>query len=206
VVLTVNDLKPFRGDTVGRPVPGVEIDIREKNEAGVGEVYARGRSVMKGYLDDPELNDEILQDGWLRTGDLGVIDASGHLRLVGRARNMIVTAGGKNVYPEDVEGAFEDNEECEELCVFASTFIWPEVELADERLVLVLRPKKGVSGESVVADMRARNRALAEHKRIASYLIWNDEFPRTATQKIKRQQLASEIASAFARTDTAELA
>ncbi|MFI5309415.1 MAG: AMP-binding protein, partial [Polyangiales bacterium] len=102
-VLTVNDLKPFRASTVGRPVAGVELALRDVSADGVGEVYARGRTVMRGYLDAPELTAETLVDGWLRTGDLGVIDASGHLRLLGRAKNMIVTEGGKNVYPEDVE-------------------------------------------------------------------------------------------------------
>jgi long-chain acyl-CoA synthetase len=104
-VLTVNDLKPFRADTVGAPVEGVELSLRDQNEEGVGEVWVRGPTVMKGYLDAPELSAEVLVDGWLRTGDLGSVDAAGHLKLLGRKKNMIVTAGGKNVYPEDIENA-----------------------------------------------------------------------------------------------------
>jgi long-chain acyl-CoA synthetase len=88
-----------------------------------------------------------LVDGWLRTGDLGVIDAAGHLKLVGRAKNMIVTEGGKNVYPEDIETAFTDLDDCEECCVFAVSYLWPTGALGDERLVLVVRPKSSTQEE-----------------------------------------------------------
>ena len=64
----------------GRPVAGVELELRERDDDGVGEVYARGRTIMRGYLDAPELTREAFVDGWLRTGDLGTIDASGHLQ------------------------------------------------------------------------------------------------------------------------------
>ena len=70
-VLTVNDLKPFRADSVGAPVEGTELEVRDANDEGVGEVWVRGPTVMKGYLDAPELTAEALVDGWLRTGDLG---------------------------------------------------------------------------------------------------------------------------------------
>ena len=76
------------------PVKGTELELRDTNDQGIGEVWVRGPSVMKGYLDAPELTREAIVDGWLRTGDLGSIDAAGHLKLVGRAKNMIVTAGG----------------------------------------------------------------------------------------------------------------
>ena len=139
-VLTVNDLKPFRSDTVGTPVEGVRIEIRNRNDQGVGEVWVRGPTVMKEYLDDPELTAETIIDGWLRTGDLGVLDDTDHLKLVGRAKDMIVTEGGKNVYPEDVETHFDDLMESHEHCVFASNYIWPVEGLQGNRLMLVVRP------------------------------------------------------------------
>ncbi len=202
-VLTVNDLKPFRADTVGRAVPGVEIELRDKNDAGIGEVYARGRSVMQGYLDDSELTAETITDGWLRTGDLGVMDAAGHLKLVGRAKNMIVTAGGKNVYPEDVEAAFDDLPHCEESCVFASNYIWQGGGLEDQHLLLVLRPERGSPSRELMTELSARNRGLADFKRVLSYVVWNHEFPRTATQKVKRGLLARQIAAEMSREQAA---
>ena len=102
--LTLNDFKPFRADTVGKPLPGVEIRIMSPDEEGIGELAAHSKTVMSHYLDDPELTAETIVDGWLLTGDLGRFDSSGHLQLFGRKKNMIVTEGGKNIYPEDVGG------------------------------------------------------------------------------------------------------
>lgn len=202
-VLTVNDLKPFRGDTVGKPVDGVSIELRDKNEAGVGEVWAGGPTVMKGYLDAPELTAETIVDGWLRTGDLGVFDAAGHLKLLGRAKNMIVTEGGKNIYPEDIEAAFEDLDDCEELCVFAANYLWPTGKLTDELLMVVLRPVRadgnGEPSDALLAELRKRNRRLVDFKRLNGYVVWNAEFPRTASMKIKRAALALQITSERSR-------
>jgi len=203
-VITLNDLSPFRGDTVGRPVPGVDVEVRSPNDVGVGEVYVRGRTLMQGYLDAPELTASALIDGWLRTGDLGRIDASGHLKLSGRTKNMIVTAGGKNVYPEDVEQAL-GKLSCEELCVFAESFVWPTGKLTDERLIVLLRPSHGVDATTLVKQLRERNHKLAEHKRIAGYVIWQPEFPKTASMKLKREALAREIGHTLKRDALHEL-
>jgi long-chain acyl-CoA synthetase len=101
--IAVNDLKPFRADTVGKPVRGMEIRILNSGDEGIGEVAVRSKTVMTGYLDDPEMTAETIVDGWLMTGDLGRLDSTGHLQLFGRKKNMIVTEEGKNIYPEDVE-------------------------------------------------------------------------------------------------------
>jgi long-chain acyl-CoA synthetase len=192
-VLTVNDLKPFRADTVGVPVEGTEIVIRDPSEDGVGEVWVRGPTVMKGYLEAPELTREVLVDGWLRTGDLGLIDASGHLKLVGRAKNMIVTEGGKNVYPEDVETAFSSLQGAEEFAVFASGYVFPGSAITGEQLVLVVRPEADADKEQLFAAIRMLNVKLTEYKRVGSVLFFHDEFPRTASQKVKRELLARTV-------------
>jgi len=193
-VCTVNDLEPFRPDTVGKPIPGVEVQVRDVNDSGVGEVWVRGRTVMRGYLDAPELTREALVDGWLRTGDLGLIDAAGHLKLVGRAKNMIVTEGGKNIYPEDIESNFEDLPDCEEFCVFAANFIWPSGKLTGEQLVIVVRPESGEeASDALVAELKRRNRRLADFKRLSGYVVMTEEFPATASLKIKRVALAEHL-------------
>lgn len=191
-VLTVNDLKPFRSDSVGKPLDGVELEIRNADGHGVGEVWVKTRTVFAGYLDDPEQTAEVLKDGWLKTGDLGFLDPSGHLHLVGRTKNMIVTAGGKNVYPEDVESAFE-GVDCEELVVFASGYVWPGTKLTEEGLVAVVRAKKGKRVDDVLPEIRRRNLKLADYKRIVAVLPWESEMPRTASMKVKRAPLAEEI-------------
>ncbi len=105
--VTLNDFKPFRADTVGKPLPGMELKIVNADAEGIGEVLVRSKTVMSHYLDDPEMTAETIRDGWLITGDLGRVDRDGHLQLFGRKKNMIVTEEGKNIYPEDVETVFE---------------------------------------------------------------------------------------------------
>ena len=95
----------------------------------IGEVAVRSKTVMSHYLDDPEMTAETIVDGWLMTGDLGRLDASGHLQLLGRKKNMIVTAEGKNIYPEDIETSFEGLP-VKEFCVFAANYLWPERTMA----------------------------------------------------------------------------
>ncbi|MCA9520342.1 MAG: AMP-binding protein [Myxococcales bacterium] len=198
-VLTVNDLKPFRGDTVGAAVPGTKVEIRNANDQGIGEVWVKGPTVMQGYLDEPELTGDVLIDGWLRTGDLGELDAAGHLKLVGRQKNMIVTEGGKNVYPEDIESAFDDVSGCEEVCVFAANYVWPRQTMLGEELLLVVRPKSDGDLEQALLELRARNRRLVDFKRVKSYLTWSEAFPRTASMKVKRQVLAEQLREALER-------
>jgi long-chain acyl-CoA synthetase len=191
--LTLNDLKPFRADTVGKPLPGVELRILSPDDEGVGEVAVRSKTIMSHYLDDAELTLETIVDGWLVTGDLGRFDRGGHLQLFGRKKNMIVTEGGKNIYPEDIETVF-DGLPVKEYGVFAANYIWPKKELGSERLVLILRLEPNQNFDSkLLEEISARNRRLPDFKRVSGYLVWEKDFPRTASMKIKRQILADEI-------------
>lgn len=175
--LTLNDLKPFRADTVGKPLRGVELRILNPDTEGVGEVAARSKTVMSHYLDDPELTLETIVDGWLLTGDLGRFESGGHLQLFGRKKNMIVTEGGKNIYPEDIETVF-DGLPVKEYTVFAANFVWPKKELGRESLVLVVRLEQNQKFDSkLLDDISVRNRRLPEFKRVGGYLIWEKDFP-----------------------------
>jgi long-chain acyl-CoA synthetase len=204
-VLTVNDLKPFRADTVGKPLPGVELRILNPAPDGVGEVAAKSETIMSQYLDDAELTAQTIVDGWLLTGDLGRFDGSGHLQLFGRKKNMIVTEGGKNVYPEDIEIAFEAVP-VKEHCVFAANFIWPAKELGREMLVLVVHPEVDQEiTDSMKEKIADSNRRLPDFKRVGGYLLWEKDFPRTASMKIKRNELAEQIRSMVKRTAVKEL-
>jgi long-chain acyl-CoA synthetase len=191
--LTLNDLKPFRADTVGKPLPGVELRILNPDAEGVGEVAARSNTIMSHYLDDPELTLETIVEGWLLTGDLGRFDRSGHLQLFGRKKNMIVTEGGKNIYPEDIETVF-DGLPVKEYCIFAANYVWPKNELGQEMLVIVLRLEQNQHFDSkLLEEMSVRNRRLPDFKRVGAYLVWTKDFPRTASMKVKRQELADDI-------------
>ena len=191
--ITLNDFKPFRSDTVGKPLPGMEIRVVNPDAEGVGEVAVRSKTVMSHYLDDPEMTAETIVDGWLMTGDLGRADADGHLQLFGRKKNMIVTEEGKNIYPEDIETAFEGIP-AKEFCVFAANYLWPARTMVGEKLVLVLHPEPGQPfTEESVANLAERNRRLLNYKRVSGYVVWDMDFPRTASLKIKRAELAEQI-------------
>jgi long-chain acyl-CoA synthetase len=198
--LTLNDLNPFRADTVGTPLPGVELRILSPNEEGIGEVSARSKTVMSHYLDDVDLTLETIVDGWLLTGDLGRVDDRGHLRLLGRKKNMIVTQGGKNIYPEDIETVF-DGLPVKEYCVFAANYVWPGKELGREMLFVALRLEQNQRFDSgLLQEVVKRNRRLPDFKRVGGYVIWEKDFPRTASMKIKRQALGEEIGGGVERS------
>ena len=204
-VLTVNDLKPFRADTVGKPLPGVELRILNPDSEGVGEVSAKSNTIMSHYLDDPELTAETIVDGWLLTGDLGRFDGSGHLQLFGRKKNMIVTAGGKNIYPEDIENGF-DGIAVKEYCIFAANYIWAKKELGREKLILILRMDINQNfTDSTRNEIASRNHSLPDFKRVTGYVLWDKDFPRTASMKIKRNELTEQIRSSLHSTAVKEL-
>ena len=189
-VLTVNRLTPFRADSVGRTVDGVQLRIVDRDPQGIGEVEVRGPTVMLGYLDDAEQTEAAFtDDGWLRTGDRGRLDASQHLHLLGRSKNMIVTAGGKNVYPEDIEQAF-DGIDVEEMCVVAANYVWPSASMTDEQLIAVVRTEDEANALRALAG---KNRRLPDYKRLSGVLLWQQEFPRTASMKLKRAELATTL-------------
>jgi long-chain acyl-CoA synthetase len=191
--VTLNDFRPFHPDTVGRPLPGMEVRVVNAGADGIGEVTVSSKTVMSHYLDDPELTAETIVDGWLQTGDLGRISETGHLRLLGRKKNMIVTAEGKNIYPEDIENVFEGLP-VKEFCIFAANYIWPERTMIGEELLIVLRPEQNQSVDDAVrSEISVRNQKLLNYKRISGYVIWDQDFPRTASMKVKRIDLANQI-------------
>jgi long-chain acyl-CoA synthetase len=191
--VTVNDLHPFRADTVGKPLPGMEVRIVSPDADGIGQVTVRSKTVMAGYLNEPELTAQTIVDGWLLTGDMGCFDASGHLHLFGRKKNMIVTEEGKNVYAEDVEQAFEGLP-VKEYCVFAANYIWASRSMVGEQLVLVVHLESGQSfSEELRQEIASRNNRLINYKRVHGVVLYEDDFPLTASLKIIRGALAERL-------------
>jgi long-chain acyl-CoA synthetase len=186
-------LHPFRADTVGKPLPGMEVRVVDADKDGIGEVLVRSKTVMSGYLNEPELTAETIVDGWLKTGDLGRFDPAGHLQLFGRKKNMIVTEEGKNIYPEDIEAVFESLA-VKEFCVFAANYIWPQRSMVGEQLVLVIHLEPGQTlTEELRKSIAQLNSRLLNYKRIHGIVVYQEDFPRTASLKIKRNVLAERL-------------
>ncbi len=198
-VLTVAKAGPkARAGHVGRPVPGVEVKILAPGKDGVGEVIARGPNVMLGYADDPAATQESIDaEGWLHTGDLGRIDKRGHLFIVGRKKDTIVTATGENVYPDDVEARLGKVEHVKELAVVA---------VSDPRggeriacLASVAEDDAATRDERHDRARRALDKALLMlpvHMRPAIVRLTDLPLPRTATRKVKRPDVRHAIEQA----------
>ncbi len=117
-ILTANRRGRARIGTEGTALPGAELRLASRDEHGEGEIETRGSSVFAGYRNDPDANAAAFSaDGWFRTGDIGTIDPDGYVTITGRIKEMIVLGGGKNVYPEEVEKVYADNESIRELAV-----------------------------------------------------------------------------------------
>jgi long-chain acyl-CoA synthetase len=204
-VIAVETPKVKRLGTVGKPLPGIEVKIHEPNDDGVGEIWARGPNVMLGYYNNQEATDEVITDGWYHTGDLGRIDHDGLLSICGRVKNLIVTANGKNVYPEEVENEMLNSVFIAEIMVYGHkvdktseevhAMIYPDQDeldrYADENALGQLDAQKV---ESIVRrEILERGKNLADYKRIKRFTLRDDEFPKTTTRKIKRFVVEADI-------------
>jgi long-chain acyl-CoA synthetase len=194
-ILTVNMPPSARLETAGRAVPGVELKI-DAPPGRDGEVLARGPNVFAGYRNLPEKTREAFTaDGWFRTGDVGRIE-DGWLLLTGRAKELIVTAGGENIQPEEVERAFG-----------AEPFILDFALLQDgERLVGLALPDAGAIARAGHADIGAAVRAavdavqarLPSYQRAVEVRVLRDPLPRTRLGKLRRHELPRLLAQARA--------
>ncbi len=189
-VLSVNPPTSARLNSVGPMLSNVDAEVRNQNAEGIGEVWVRGPSVMSGYLDNPEATDEIIQHGWLRTGDLGRFDEQGYLYLTGRSKDLIITPAGKNVYPDEVEARYCEVPFVKELCVFGMTC----EEGSGDAVHAVIVVDRGAGADhdrsSLEREIRMSVEEISEsvpsHQRLAVLHFWDREIPKTTTLKAKR--------------------
>jgi long-chain acyl-CoA synthetase len=196
-VLTVNAVGACKAGSAGKALPGVELEIRDANAQGVGELWVRGPNVMRGYLDNPKATGEVMRDQWFRTGDLCRFDSEGYIYIVGRANDTIVTDAGKNVHPDEVEVRYRDLAYVKELCVVGvptargtsesvHAVVVPDFERASDldrsSLERTIREEIAIIGES-----------LPSHQRIAMVHFWRNELPKTTTLKAKRREIRDRI-------------
>jgi len=192
-VLTVARPKPGgKPGSVGKPIPGVKIRIANPDDKGIGEVQARGRNVMAGYYqNDRATVDAITDDGWLRTGDLGRMDHRGRLVIMGRAKEVVVTSSGENIYLDDVENSLGSIPYVKEYSLVGIAH--PR---GGERLGMLVvpddeseldRPTVRVRAREAVGDAVAR---LPKVQRPAVIHLVDADLPRTATRKVVRKAVA----------------
>ena len=195
-VLTVSTpkQKPTAG-SVGQPLAGVEVKLDHPDDTGVGEVIARGKNVMAGYWQDEEATGHAIRDGWFHTGDLGRFDEEGNLYIVGRSKDVIIDANGKNVYPDEVEELYKDSPYIKELSVVGlpdgvaehvAAAVVPD--LAHEPTLSLAEVK-----QKIELHFRTVSTPLPFWKRVRTLEFWEGELPRTSTRKVRRREVAAEL-------------
>ena len=193
---------------VGKPIPGVKIKIDSPDEHGVGEVLARGPNVMAGYTDAEATKLVKSEDGWLHTGDLGKLDRDGRLVLVGRVKDVIVTATGENVYPDDIERTLGKVPHVLELAIVGVTG-----RSGGERVGCIAVPDEDDSVdrttriERAQAALRAAISKLPYGRQPTIVHVYDAPLPKTATRKVKRNEarkILERLMQATARPEEGE--
>jgi long-chain acyl-CoA synthetase len=180
--------------SVGKPVPGVEIRIASADpDTGIGEITAKGPNIMQGYWNDPEsTNETFTDDGWLKTGDLGMIDDIGNLHIKGRSKSVIVLANGENVYPEAIEHKLNTYPFVVESLVVENrnmleAWIYPDYEFVDAQTQGQNRQQRHEYITEQLEQIRKKvNSRLSSQSRLSRVLERREPFIKTATHKIKR--------------------
>ena len=174
-IVTLNHPFRTRRGSVGKPIAGMQVRIADD-----GEILVKGDNVTTGYFGTTAGDDAVFEDGWFHTGDLGALDDTGRLQVHGRKKEMIVTAEGLNVFPEDVERVVDAVPGVEESAVVGLT------RDGSERVYAVVVLDAEVSPGDVA---RAANRRLADHQKVRDVLVWpGDRLPRTeGTRKLMRR-------------------
>lgn len=210
-IIALNPMEHFKVESVGMDFsPWEEIKILNPNEQGIGEIAVKGPMVMRGYYNMPyETQEMFTKDGFLKTGDLGWMDKEHYLMLSGRAKNLIVTEGGKNVYPEEIEDAFQLEYDIEQIMVRGyianeetkseeiEALIYP----SDDLLNRLFIARNVAAGDKKVYDeikliVDKINKSLQPYARISKITILEKPLEMTTTRKIKRGSVAKPAAKA----------
>ena len=194
----LNPIYAFKVESVGKNVALTEAKIVDADSEGNGVIYIKGPQVMKGYYKNQEATDEILdKDGWINTGDVGHIDSEGYLYLTGRAKSIIVTDGGKNVFPEEIEDKFQLYDDIEQIGIIGYV---KDKALKAEGIRAIIYPSKNVREtmkddeiqkkmEGIISDV---NKNLQAYKKISMVTVAKEPLEMTSTKKIKRFVVAKQ--------------
>ena len=186
-VVAAHSVKVRRFDSVGRPLPGLDVKVADD-----GEILIRGENVTAGYWRSDDATRDAFTDGWYRTGDIGTMDGEGQIRLRGRKKSMIVLANGMKVHPEDVEAALRTDPRVKDAVVIGLAH-GQEVEVH-----AVLLTDEPTAAEAIV---HAANEKLAPHQHIRHFTVWPDkQFPLTPTLKARRPVIIEKVTEMHAET------
>ena len=188
-LIAYEDWKKFKAGSCGKPVDRMEVKILSRDPQNIpGEIICRGDNVMLGYYKNEEATREVIdEEGWLHTGDLGVMDEEGNITIKGRSKNMLLGPSGQNIYPEEIEDKLNNMPYVNESIIIQAldgklaALIYPDFELAFANGMT----EKGVE-ELMEANRAELNKQIAAYEQIARVKIYHEEFEKTPKKSIKR--------------------
>lgn len=201
-VLAGENDKYKKAGSVGFALPGITIEIDNSNDEGIGEIKAKGPTIMKGYYENEEATNEVLKDGWFYTGDLGYIDKEGYLFITGRKKDVIVLKNGKNIYPEELEILINKLPYVAESLVFGMPDSKKDDLVLSAKIVYnkdlieeMFKDKKVNEYHDIIwHNIKAQiNKQLPAYKSIKDIIVTNEPLIKTTTQKIKRHEEIKKI-------------
>ncbi len=195
-IMTINPFGKVRVGSCGQPIPGIEMKIHEPDPVSkIGEIIVKGPIVMQGYYKNPDVTNLVfLENGWLRTGDLGYFDKEGYLFIKGRSKNVIVGPSGENIYPEIIEQQILQSPYIQEIVIYSSkgklvAKAYPDYDYLDQtcqRNHLNETESKKVISEILEKVRKEINEQLPEFSRISKFIEYPEPFEKTPTNKVKR--------------------
>lgn len=211
-ILSVEPEGASRPGSVGKPIKDVEVKIIpvEYAEHPQGEIIVKGPNVMMGYFKDDKATGKMIVDGWLHTGDIGTVDKDGYVYITGRIKNVIITSGGKNISPEEIEEKLQRSPFIKDVCIIGKKRVKYDGRMGEEVFALIVPnyeyieflmelKKKQIPVDreqlhKILSDeVKKVNTSLAVYKRITDFDIC-EELPKTTTLKVKRKE-AEKLAS-----------
>jgi long-chain acyl-CoA synthetase len=188
-VVAGNSAESRKRGTVGQPLPGVEVKIVGADGAS-GEIWTRGPHLMQGYLNDEEATRAVIdENGWLKTGDLGNLDADGFLSVTGRVKNTIVLGSGLKVQPEEIEGVLETSPLFGDTCVLGAIARDGLSAGSEEVCAVIVPADRGASLAEITREVANRCNGLAAHKRPTRVVLHSGPLPYSASRKVRRPEL-----------------
>jgi len=195
-IVALNRDVDLKDEAAGLPLPNLEVRVDTPSADGIGEIMAKGPSVMLGYYEDPENTAKVIKNGWFYTGDLGFIDSAGFVHITGRKKNVIVTKNGKNIYPEEIETLLGKSPFIKECIVYGkddpvygdivvSATIVPEMEAIQAQFE-DRQPTSEEVYELIRKEVKEVNKSLVIYKYVKDFTLREQEFAKTTTKKIKR--------------------
>lgn len=186
-IVALNPKEAYKEESVGKMIPGTETKILDPDENGCGEIALKGSMVMQGYYKNDEATAEVFtEDGFFKTGDVGYLDADNYLYLTGRAKSMIVTEGGKNVFPEEIEDKFQLYDEIEQILIRGYVL---DAKMKTEGIEALIYPNQDaddISRDHFQKVIDEVNSELKAFQKIGRFHILDEAMEMTTTKKIKR--------------------